>query len=603
MTAPKPIGYSYIRFSSPEQAGGDSLRRQTQDTEAWCRRNGIELDTTLNLRDEGVSAFRGSHRDDKYALGQFLKQVERGRIARGSYLVVENLDRLSREDERKALRLWMDILDAGINIVQLTPETVFRHEQSDMMDIMRAIIDLSRGHNESVIKSRRLKAVWENKRNQAAEKQKPMTGMAPAWLRLVDGKWQIVEPAARAVRRIFELVIAGYGMTSITKKLNAEGISPIARKDHWIRGFIGKILQNRNVVGELQPYRYVIAEIETPGGGTRRVRRRVEDGEPIKDYYPPIISDKEWYAARAALESRKGKVGRLPKHAINVFAGLLFDSRDGSRMHITNQGKRSSGPALVSYAAQMGAKGTRYATFPFGTFERGVLSCLREIDPRDILKGANGHDEVMVLEGELGQVESAIAAISADLDAHGESPTLYVRLRAKEARKTELVKELDAAKRKAANPASAIWGECKSLLEVLDSSPNPEETRIKLRGVLRRLVRSIHVLIVPAGRERLAWVGIRFTGDVFRGYFICHRPNWADRKSRRPAYWRAESWAGDLNEGAEAFAEGMEAHLKALEADPDYEVPDDPEASGFGPEVELLTWYDRVKDEPGWIEL
>ena len=39
-------------------------------------------------------------------------------MPRGSYLVIENLDRLSREDERTALRLWLDILDAGINSVQ-----------------------------------------------------------------------------------------------------------------------------------------------------------------------------------------------------------------------------------------------------------------------------------------------------------------------------------------------------------------------------------------------------------------------------------------------------------------------------------------------------
>jgi DNA invertase Pin-like site-specific DNA recombinase len=29
--------YSYIRFSSPEQAQGDSLRRQTAKAEAWAK--------------------------------------------------------------------------------------------------------------------------------------------------------------------------------------------------------------------------------------------------------------------------------------------------------------------------------------------------------------------------------------------------------------------------------------------------------------------------------------------------------------------------------------------------------------------------------------
>src|SRR5687768_12023022 len=41
-----PVAFSYVRFSTPEQAKGDSLRRQTEATEEWCRRNAIPLDTS-----------------------------------------------------------------------------------------------------------------------------------------------------------------------------------------------------------------------------------------------------------------------------------------------------------------------------------------------------------------------------------------------------------------------------------------------------------------------------------------------------------------------------------------------------------------------------
>ena len=34
--------YSYIRFSSPAQAAGDSLRRQTERAEAYCKRRGLD---------------------------------------------------------------------------------------------------------------------------------------------------------------------------------------------------------------------------------------------------------------------------------------------------------------------------------------------------------------------------------------------------------------------------------------------------------------------------------------------------------------------------------------------------------------------------------
>ena len=165
-----PIAYSYIRFSTPEQAGGDSLRRQTAAAAAWCERHSVRLDESTTLHDLGKSAYLGGHRKnpDRHSLAAFLKLVEVGKIPRGSYLIIENLDRLSREEERPALRLWMDLLDAGVNIVQLHPETIFKHEQSDMFDIMRAVMELSRGHGESAIKSERVGAAWRKKRRRRA---------------------------------------------------------------------------------------------------------------------------------------------------------------------------------------------------------------------------------------------------------------------------------------------------------------------------------------------------------------------------------------------------------------------------------------------------
>src|SRR5262249_6868156 len=115
----KPIGYSYIRFSSPEQAKGDSLRRQTEAADAWCHKNGVALATATTLHDLGKSAFLGKHREnpDRYALAAFLKMVERGRVPRGSFLIVENLDRLTREHTRAAVTLFLSILEQSVSVV------------------------------------------------------------------------------------------------------------------------------------------------------------------------------------------------------------------------------------------------------------------------------------------------------------------------------------------------------------------------------------------------------------------------------------------------------------------------------------------------------
>src|SRR6516164_5727831 len=94
------VAYSYVRFSHPDQAKGDSLRRQTEAAAAWCKKNGVSLDTATTFRDLGRSAYTGAHRTnpDRHALAAFLKLVESGKVPHGSYLVLENLDRLSREE-------------------------------------------------------------------------------------------------------------------------------------------------------------------------------------------------------------------------------------------------------------------------------------------------------------------------------------------------------------------------------------------------------------------------------------------------------------------------------------------------------------------------
>ena len=108
-----PVAYSYVRFSTPQQAIGESLNRQLEAAEKFAVDHGLEIDTSL--RDLGKSAFKGSHR--KARLGAFLDLAKNGGIPSGSYLLIEAIDRLSREDTLTALALVTDIIDAGVTIV------------------------------------------------------------------------------------------------------------------------------------------------------------------------------------------------------------------------------------------------------------------------------------------------------------------------------------------------------------------------------------------------------------------------------------------------------------------------------------------------------
>ncbi len=52
------------------------------------------------------------------------------------------------------------------------------------MDIMMAVMVLSRGHEESATKSKRIKEAWATKRATAGNKK--MTKTCPAWLQLSE---------------------------------------------------------------------------------------------------------------------------------------------------------------------------------------------------------------------------------------------------------------------------------------------------------------------------------------------------------------------------------------------------------------------------------
>src|SRR5262245_55030636 len=124
----QPKAYSYIRFSTPQQAKGDSHRRQADKAARYAEEHGLALDSDLNLTDFGVSAYRGKNAKTG-ALGVFLRAVEDGTVPRGSFLLVENIDRLTREDVPDATMLFLQIINAGIVVVTLTNRERYSRER------------------------------------------------------------------------------------------------------------------------------------------------------------------------------------------------------------------------------------------------------------------------------------------------------------------------------------------------------------------------------------------------------------------------------------------------------------------------------------------
>jgi len=308
------LAYSYLRFSSTEQRKGYSIKRQLELRDAYLQRKGLTLDASFVLNDSGMSAFRGKNAT-KGALKVFLDACEQGRISRGSYLIIENLDRLTRDEIIEAIELFLSIIRHGITIVTLTPEREINKENLDFAALVIVIVELSRGHSESFIKSAHTRANWDKRRKNV--ENEAFCKHRPAWLDFAEGKFVINPVKAAVVRRIFAMASQGHGIGAIAKVFNREGVPCISKSKHWYDTYIHKVLVNRGCIGEWQP-----RMLDEESG------RFLPVGQPIKGYYPSVVTEEEFYRGQQALKSRKLTHARTDL-VRNLFTEILF-APDGS---------------------------------------------------------------------------------------------------------------------------------------------------------------------------------------------------------------------------------------------------------------------------------
>ena len=72
-----------------------------------------------------VSAFRGKNRKTGN-LAAFLRKIERGEVLKGSILLLESLDRLSREELEESFDLLRSIVRAGVEVHTISDRQVTR---------------------------------------------------------------------------------------------------------------------------------------------------------------------------------------------------------------------------------------------------------------------------------------------------------------------------------------------------------------------------------------------------------------------------------------------------------------------------------------------
>ncbi|MGR9437940.1 recombinase family protein [Rhizobium leguminosarum] len=392
----KPRAYSYVRMSTDVQLKGDSLRRQTEESKRYCEENGLELVEDFKLQDIGVSAYHGKN-VAQGSLGRFLALAEDGSIPKGSFLIVESLDRISRETPQIATTLFLQILQSGINIVTLTDRHVYKSGSADFADIIVSVVIMARAYEESRTKGLRVGAAWENKRRNIHEKK--LTQVAPAWLRLSEDRraYDVIPARVAVLRNIFNDADNGKGSFQIARKLNFDSVPTFAPSQGWHESYISKLLTNRAVLGEFQPHRYIEG-------------KRTPTGEPVVDYFPAVISQDQFERIQAGRASRKNRgSGRKGRNNINLFSCVATCGYCRGKMMIVDKGSGPKGGVYLRCDNARRGNECEAGLWPLKHLEMAFLSFVKEMDLRSLIIESSERDERLSLEGQRASVSNELA--------------------------------------------------------------------------------------------------------------------------------------------------------------------------------------------------
>jgi DNA invertase Pin-like site-specific DNA recombinase len=480
---------SYLRFSSQKQRKGGSYERQLEETKSYCEKNGLRL--IEQLEDLGVSGWSGANLDGTAALGNFLKQAQAGKFPPKTTLILENLDRLTRQSVLKAVNLLTQILELGIDIVTTQDGAVYTSEEisRNPMQLIVAITFFIRGNEESETKSKRVKSAWKKIRNKIKDGEFAKVTQHPNWLKIQDGKYEIDQAAAKLINKIFQMYLSGQGSHVIAKKLNQEGEKPYTRRSKkFTFSSIERILKNESVIGTC----FIVSP-------------------PKKNYWPRIISDELWYKVQALRNQNNHYKGtRNDVKKINFVSGLAYCARcGGSMVRYSCKAKGKKYNYLTCSNAKYGEHSldlVPYEDFEYlfskGLREHGLLEKLA-----NQLSKPEEPDRTNELQGKLNEIDKRIK-FTIDLMIDTMNEALKSKLLELESQKENIENEI---KSESMRFKSAI-GKSERLnyiLENIDIKLNDNEFRFAFREFLRKIIKEIRI-----GRAKDE------SGKDFGGFFI-----------------------------------------------------------------------------------
>ena len=306
--------YLYTRVSTTMQIDGYSLDAQKTKMKAFCDYNEYEI--AGEYEDAGKS---GKSIEGRVSFNQMMEDIKSGKDG-VSYVLVFKLSRFGR-NAADVLATLQVMQDFGVNLICVEDGIDSSKDAGKLMiSVLSAVAEIERENIRVQTMEGRMQKAREGKWN---------GGFAPYGYSLIDGKLEVNEEEAVAIRMIFDQYVnTDLGANGIAKYLENHGIHKIARQNGknplFDAALIRRIIQNPVYSGKISYGRRRTEKVH----GTRNEYRQVkkDDYLLVDGLHEALVSEEVWEQAQvkvAAQAKKYEKVNRDKREKIHLLSGIL----------------------------------------------------------------------------------------------------------------------------------------------------------------------------------------------------------------------------------------------------------------------------------------
>ena len=296
------------------QIDGYSLDAQKTKMKAFCDYNEYEI--AGEYEDAGKS---GKSIEGRVSFNQMMEDIKSGKDE-VSYVLVFKLSRFGR-NAADVLATLQVMQDFGVNLICVEDGIDSSKDAGKLMiSVLSAVAEIERENIRVQTMEGRMQKAREGKWN---------GGFAPYGYSLIDGKLEVNEEEAVAIRMIFDQYVnTDLGANGIAKYLENHGIHKIARQNGknplFDAALIRRIIQNPVYSGKISYGRRRTEKVH----GTRNEYRQVkkDDYLLVDGLHEALVSEEVWEQAQvkvAAQAKKYEKVNRDKREKIHLLSEIL----------------------------------------------------------------------------------------------------------------------------------------------------------------------------------------------------------------------------------------------------------------------------------------